>query len=101
MERAAGNAAHSSAYDRIIQEIDPVEVPARYIDCILILYKDGTKALVGGDQIRQPLALSNETVQLFANDDARPIHEIKLFLKIDLIETDANRLVDQLLNNYC
>ena len=101
MERAAGNAAHPSTYDRIIQEIDPVEVPARYIDRILILYKDGTKALVGGDQLRRPLALTNETVQLFANDDERPIHAIKLFLKIDLIETDANRMVDQLLNNYC
>lgn len=101
VERAADNVARSSVFDRIIKEIEPVEIPAKYIQRILVQYKDGTSIELQGDSINHPLPVSKETARALAEDGVQQVSDVKLFLRIEEIEVDVNKMVGELLNKYC
>ena len=101
VERAADNTARSTVFDRIIKEIEPVEIPAKYVQRLQVHYKDGTTLEIQGDSINQPLPISKDTARALVDDGVRQVQDIRVFLKIDAIETDVNNMVSELLNRYC
>ena len=100
VERAAGSAARISVFDRIVREIEPVEIPSKYIHHIQVQYSDGTERLLNGDSLSQNIPVGKDSARRLA-DGEQEVQDVKVHLNIDSIERDVNAMVESLLGPHC
>jgi hypothetical protein len=101
LDRAISRIARPSVFDRIVREIDAKEIPAKYVEQVLVQYYDGNVVELSGDEITHPIPI-NRTVSWDAMEESfRKMRDVKIFINTDKLEKDINEEVEKILGNYC
>ena len=90
-----------SVYDRIVPEVESKEIPAKYIEKILVQYHDGSIVELVGDQIKHPIPLNKESNNENLSIEFRKMKDVKIFIDIPKLEYEVDGLVEQVLGRYC
>lgn len=90
-----------AVFDRIVNEIDPEQIPAKYIDRLRVTYQDGSVVMLSGSELACPLPTTNHPVPEVIERFYRQMREVKLFINNVVLETDVTRMVEDILGDYC
>ena len=101
LDKAIGRIAKPSVFDRIVKEIDAKEIPAKYIEQILVQYYDGNVVELSGDEITHPIPVNKTSNWEMMEDSFKKMRDVKIFINTDRLEKDINELVEGILGNYC
>lgn len=101
VERSPNSVTRSSVFERLVKEVEPTAIPGRYIQTILVKYKDGSSIELKGDEISHPLPVSKDTAKALLDESLKQVSEVKLFLHLDQLEADVNKMVEDVLGRHC
>jgi hypothetical protein len=101
LDRAINRIARPSVFDRIVKEIDAKEIPARYIEQILVQYYDGNVIELSGDEITHPIPMNKNAAWENMEEAFKKMRDVKVFINTDILEKDVNELVEKLLSSHC
>lgn len=101
IDKAIGRITRPSVFDRIVKEIDASEIPARYIDQILVQYHDGSIIELRGEEITHPIPMNRNASWDKMEESFKKMKDVKVFVSTDTLEDDVNRLVEQFLGKHC
>jgi hypothetical protein len=93
--------AKPSVFDRIVKEIDAKEIPAKYVEQILVQYYDGNVVELHGDEITYPIPLNKNATWQQMEDSFKKMRDVKVFISTDRLEHDVNILVEEILGKFC
>lgn len=101
LDKAINRIVRPSVFDRIVKEIDAMEVPARYIEQILVQYYDGTVVELKGEEVKHPIPLNKNASWDKMEESFKKMRDVKVFINTEILEKDVNELVEKILGNYC
>ena len=101
IDKAISRISRPSVFDRIVKEIDANEVPAKYIEQILVQYYDGNVVELHGTEISHPIPLNKNAKWEIMEDSFKRMKAVRVFINTDKLEEDVNELVELLLGPYC
>ena len=101
LDKAISRIAKPSVFDRIVKEIDAKEIPAKYIEQILVQYYDGNTIELSGKEITHPIPLNKNASWEKMEDSFKKMKDVKVFINTDKLEKDVNELVEQILGQFC
>jgi hypothetical protein len=101
LDRAMSRIAKPSVFDRIVKEIEAKEIPAKYIEQILVQYYDGNVVELSGAEITHPIPLNRNARWEVMEDSFKKMRDVKVFINTDQLEIDINEMVEVILGNYC
>ena len=101
LDKAISRIAKPSVFDRIVKEIDAKEIPAKYIEQILVQYYDGNTIELSGKEITHPIPLNKNASWEKMEDSFKKMKDVKVFINTDKLEKDVNELVEQVLGQFC
>lgn len=101
LDKAMNRIVRPSVFDRIVKEIDAKEVPAQYIEQILVQYYDGSVVELSGEEIKHPIPLNKNASWDKMEESFKKMRDVKVFINTDSLERDVNALVENILGNYC
>lgn len=88
-------------FDRIVKEIEAKEIPAKYIEQILVQFYDGNVVELSGDELKHPLPLNRKISWETMQDSFKKMRDVKIFIATGQLETDINILVEECLGKHC
>jgi len=101
LDKAISRIAKPSVFDRIVKEIDAKEIPAKYVEQILVQYYDGNVVELKGDEITHPIPLNKNASMEAMQDSYKKMRDVKVFIDTEKLEQDVNEVVEKLLGSYC
>lgn len=101
IDKAISRIAKPSVFDRIVKEIDAKEIPAKYIEQILVQYYDGNVIELSGSELTHPIPVNKNATWEMMEESFKKMRDVKIFINTDKLEKDINEKVEQLLGNYC
>lgn len=101
IDKAISRIAKPSVFDRIVKEIDAKEIPAKYIEQILVQYYDGNIVELSGNEITHPIPLNRSASWETMENSFKKMKDVKVFINTDKLEIDINEKVEELLGAYC
>lgn len=101
LDKAISRIAKPSVFDRIVKEIDATEIPAKYIDHILVQYYDGNIVELSGEDITNPIPINKNLNWDELESTYKKMRDVKIFVNTEQLEKDVNELVEQYLGKYC
>lgn len=101
LDKAINRIARPSVFDRIVKEVDAKEIPAIYIEHILVQYYDGNVVELSGDELTHPIPVNKTTNWEMMEDSFKKMRDVKIFLNTDALEKDINIMVEDVLGKYC
>ena len=101
IDQAISRIAKPSVFDRIVREIEASEIPARYIEQILVQYYDGNVVELRGAELTHPIPLNRNATWAAMEDSFKKMRDVKVFISTDKLEIDINIMVDEILGKYC
>ena len=101
IDKAIGRIVKPSVFDRIVKEIESSEIPADYIDHIIVQYYDGNIVELGRDEITYPIPMNKNVTWAMMEDSFKKIKDVKIFISTDRLEKDINVLVEDFLGKFC
>jgi len=101
IDKAIGRISKPSVFDRIVKEIDAREIPARYIEQILVQYYDGNVVELKGNELTHPIPVNKNAKWEVMEDSFKKMRDVKIFINTDRLEKDINEAVEKILGNYC
>jgi len=101
LDKAINRIARPSVFDRIVKEIDAKEIPARYIEQILVQYYDGNVIELSGDEITHPIPMNRNVHWELMKESFKKMRDVKVFISTDKLELDVNIMVEDILGKYC
>lgn len=101
IDKALGKIIRPSVFDRIVKEIDAKEIPARYIEQILVQYYDGNVVELKGTELTHPIPMNKQASQELLQESFKKMRDVKIFINTEVLEKDINELVEKYLGSYC
>lgn len=101
LDKAISRIAKPSVFDRIVKEIDAKEIPAKYVEQILVQYYDGNVVELSGNEITHPIPLNKNASWQAMEDSFKKMRDVKVFINTDKLEKDINELVEGVLGRFC
>lgn len=101
IDKAISRIAKPSVFDRIVKEVDAKEVPAKYIEQILVHYHDGNVVELKGAELSHPIPVNKNASWEAMEDAFKKMKDVKIFINTDRLERDINEQVEKILGNYC
>jgi hypothetical protein len=101
IDKAISRIAKPSVFDRIVKEIDAKEIPAKYIEQILVQYYDGNVVELRGNELTHPIPVNRNASWEAMEDSFKKMRDVKIFISTDRLETDINIMVEEYLGNHC
>jgi hypothetical protein len=101
IDKAIGRIAKPSVFDRIVKEVDPKEIPAKYIEHILVQYYDGNVVELSGKELTHPIPVNKNINWETMLDSYKKMRDVKIFLNTDKLEEDINLEIEKVLGKYC
>lgn len=101
LDKALGKASRPSVFDRLVKEIDASEIPAKYIESIIIQYYDGNVVELSGDEISHPIPVNKSASWEDMADSFKKMRDVRIFISTEKLEKDINVLVEEYLGKYC
>jgi len=100
-DKAINRIARPSVFDRIVKEIDAKEIPAKYVEQILVQYYDGNVVELSGNEITHPIPMNRNAQWAKMEESFKRMRDVKVFINTDVLEEDINELVEKYLGSYC
>jgi len=100
LRKALGDFTKTSVFDKIMKEIDHLEIPSKYIDQVVIQYKDGTFSEIKGSDMSGSAFIEKSMWDKIEGDNQK-IKDIRAFINVEKLECDVNKLVEDYLGKYC
>lgn len=101
LDKAISRIAKPSVFDRIVKEIEAREIPAKYIEQILVQYYDGNVVELSGNELTHPIPVNRHISWDVMEDSFKKMRDVKIFINTDKLEKDVNEEVEKILGNYC
>ncbi len=101
VDNAIGRIMRPSVFDRLVKEIDAHEIPAKYVEHLLVQYHDGNVIEIGNEEITKPIPLNKNITWTQMDESFKKIRDVRVFINTDILEKDINELVEDLLGPYC
>ena len=101
LDKAISRIAKPSVFDRIVKEIDAKEIPAKYIEQILVQYYDGNVVELSGNELTHPIPLNKNASWEAMEDSFKKMRDVKVFINTDKLEKDINEQVEKILGQFC
>lgn len=101
LDKAISRIAKPSVFDRIVKEVDAREIPAKYIEHILVQYYDGNVVELSGNELTHPIPVNKDANWEIMEETFKKMRDIKVFINTERLEKDINELVEKLLGNHC
>ena len=101
LDKAISRITKPSVFNRIVKEIDAKEIPAKYIEHILVQYYDGNVIELNGSELTHPIPVSRNISWDAMEDSFKKMRDVKIFINTDKLEKDINEEVEKFLGNYC
>ena len=101
LDKAISRIARPSVFDRIVKEIDAQEIPAKYIEQILVQYYDGNVVELNGTEITHPIPMNKSASWGKMEESFKKMRDVKIFISTDKLEIDVNIMVEEILGKYC
>lgn len=101
IDKAISRIARPSVFDRIVKEIDATEVPAKYIEQILVQYYDGNVVELSGSELTHPIPVNKNASWEAMESAFKRMRDVKVFIATDRLEHDVNEQVEIYLGKYC
>ena len=101
IDKALGKIIRPSVFDRIVKEIDAKEIPARYIEQILVQYYDGNIVELKGTELTHPIPMNKHASMEMMQESFKKMRDVKIFINTDVLEKDVNALVGKYLGAHC
>jgi hypothetical protein len=101
IDNAMNRIAKPSVFDRIVKEIDAKEIPAKYIEQILVQYYDGNVVELSGAELTHPIPLNKNASWDIMEDSFKKMRDVKVFINTERLEKDINEQVEKILGSHC
>lgn len=101
IDKATSRIIKPSVFDRIVKEIDAAEIPAKYIEQILVQYYDGAIIELSGEEITHPIPMNRNASWDKMEESFKKMKDVKVFISTDKLEDDVNALVESFLGKHC
>lgn len=101
LDKAISRIAKPSVFDRIVKEVDAREIPAKYIEHILVQYYDGNVVELSGNELTHPIPVNKDANWEIMEETFKKMRDIKVFINTERLEKDINELVEKFLGNHC
>jgi hypothetical protein len=101
LDKAISRISKPSVFDRIVKEIDAKEIPAKYIEQILVQYYDGNVVELRGNEITHPIPMNKNVSWDIMEDSFKKMRDVKIFISTDKLEIDINIMVEDILGKFC
>jgi len=101
LNKTINRVSRSSVFDRLVKEIDAQEIPAKYIDSIIIQYLDGHIVELDGAELTHPVPMSKSASWENMNASFKKMKDVRVFISTEKLEADVNELVEKFLGKYC
>ena len=101
LDKAISRITKPSVFDRIVKEISAKEIPAKYIEQILVQYYDGNVVEISGADLTQPIPMNKNIPWDRLDESFKKMRDVKVFISTEKLEEDINILVEQVLGKYC
>ena len=101
LDKAISRIAKPSVFDRIVKEIDAKEIPAKYIEQILVQYYDGNVVELKGSELTHPIPVNRHQSMEAMQNSFKKMRDVKVFIDTEKLEQDINEEVEKLLGSYC
>ena len=101
IDRAMSRLSKPSVFDRIVKEDEATEIPAKYIEQILIQFHDGNIVELKGEDITLPIPLNKDACWEDMEESFKKMRDVKVFISTDKLEEDINIMVEEYLSKYC
>lgn len=101
LDQAISRISRPSVFDRIVKEIDAKEIPAKYVETILVQYYDGNVVELKGSEITYPIPLNRNISWETMEDSFKKMRDVKIFVNTSTLEIDVNIMVEETLGKYC
>jgi hypothetical protein len=101
LDKIIGRIAKPSVFDRIVKEVIANEIPAKYIEQVLVQYFDGTVIEISGEELTHPIPMNKNISWDKMEEVFKKMRDVKVFINIDVLETDINEMVENILGAYC
>jgi hypothetical protein len=101
IDKAISRIAKPSVFDRIVKEVDAKEIPAKYIEQILVQYYDGNVVELKGEELTHPIPVNRNATWEVMEDAFKKMRDVKIFISTDKLEKDINIMVEEYLGKHC
>ena len=101
LDKAISRIAKPSVFDRIVKEIVAKEIPAKYIEQILVQYYDGNVVEISGADLTHPIPMNRNISWEKMEESFKKMRDVKVFINTDILERDINEMVEKVLGSYC
>lgn len=101
LDKAIGRIARPSVFDRLVKEIESAEIPARYVEQILVQYYDGSVVELNGAEIMHPIPMNKNAQWQGMEESFKKMRDVKVFINTEILEKDINEMVEKYLGNFC
>ena len=101
IDKAINRIIRPSVFDRIVKEVEAKEIPAKYIEQILVQYYDGNVVELKGADLTHPIPVNKNATWESMEDSYRKMRDVKIFISTDRLEQDINILVEEVLGKFC
>lgn len=101
LDKAISRIAKPSVFDRIVKEVEAKEIPAKYIEQILVQYYDGNVIELSGDELTHPIPLNRKISWETMEESFKRMRDVKVFINTEKLEKDINEEVEKVLGAFC
>lgn len=101
LDKAISRISKPSVFDRLVKEIDANEIPAKYIEQVLVQYYDGNVVEISGAELTQPVPMNRNISWDRMEEAFKKMRDVKIFINTDILEKDVNEMVENILGKYC
>jgi myosin-crossreactive antigen len=96
LSEALNKTSSDATFDEIVKEIDTSEIPSKYIERILVTYKDGSQIELSNEDVLYPLP-SKKTTKKELQKSFNTIQQIRVFIDTKTLSYDVNNLLEKML----
>jgi hypothetical protein len=100
IDKALSKIANPSVFDRLVKEVEPVEIPVKYIESIIVQYYDGNIVELKGDDISHPIPVNPTASWEKMEGSFKKMRDVRIFIATDKLEKDVNIVVKSYLGKY-
>ena len=90
-----------SIFDQIIKEIEPVQIPVKYIQQLIVYYHDGSVVELKGKDLTDPIPVNPDSDWSKIDSGFKKIRDVKIMIDLETLEEDINSRVETFLGKYC
>lgn len=95
-----GEVTQPSVFDKLVSEVVATEIPAKYIEYITVIYKNGQIVQLAGNEITQPMPVNKDATWKLMEDSFAKIKDVRIYVDTKILGKDVNEHVDALLDKY-